>query len=61
LGHLTRALQQTASLNKLHRYLITSAQPSSDSGGDNPSAFAVFRLMDQLDRGALDDRRKTFH
>jgi len=46
--------------NKLHRYSITSAQPSSDSGGDNPSAF-VFRLMDQLDRGALDDRRKTFH
>jgi hypothetical protein len=35
--------------NKLHRYSITSAQPSSDSGGDNPSAFAVFRLMDQLD------------
>jgi hypothetical protein len=54
LGHLTRA-------PKLHRYSITSAQPSSDSGGDNPSAFAVFRLMDQLDRGALDDRRKTFH
>jgi hypothetical protein len=48
--------------NKLHRYSITSAHPSSDSGGgDNPSAFAVFRLMDQLDRGALDDRRKTFH
>jgi hypothetical protein len=46
--------------NKLHRYSITSAQPSS-GGGDNPSAFAVFRLMDQLDRGALDDRRKTFH
>jgi hypothetical protein len=45
--------------NKLHRYSITSAQPSSDSG-DNPSAFAVVRLMDQLDRGALDDRRKTF-
>jgi hypothetical protein len=44
--------------NKLHRYSITSAQSSSD--GDNPSAFAVFRLMDQLDRGALDDRRKTF-
>jgi hypothetical protein len=52
---LTRALQQ------LHRYSITSAQSSSDSGGDNPSVFAVFRLMDQLDRGALDDRRKTFH
>jgi hypothetical protein len=47
--------------NKLHRYSITSAQPSSDRGRDNPSAFAVFRLMDQLDRGALDDRRKTFH
>jgi hypothetical protein len=46
--------------NKLHRYSITSAQPSDDSGGDNPTAFAVFRLMDQLD-GALDDRRKTFH
>ena len=43
-------------------YSITSsARASSDSGGDNPSAFAVFRLMDQLDRGALDDRRKTFH
>jgi hypothetical protein len=24
---------------------ITSAQPSSDRGRDNPSAFAVFRLM----------------
>jgi hypothetical protein len=47
--------------NKLHRYSITSAQPSRDSGGDHPTAFAVFRLMDQLDRGALDDRRKTFH
>ncbi|MGB9156898.1 MAG: hypothetical protein WCB20_10435 [Chthoniobacterales bacterium] len=54
LGHLTRALQQTAVFDP-------SAQPSTDSGGDNPSAFAVFRLMDQLDRGALDDRRKTFH
>jgi hypothetical protein len=40
--------------NKLHRYSITSAQASSDS-------FAVvFRLMDQLGRGALDDQRKTF-
>jgi len=46
LGHLTRALQETAF------YSITSAQPSGDSGGDNPSAFAVFRVMDQLDRGA---------
>jgi hypothetical protein len=55
LGHLTRALQQT------YRYSITSAQPSSDSGGDNRSVFAAFRLMDQLDRGVLDDRRKTFH
>jgi hypothetical protein len=44
--------------NKLHRYSITSAQPSSDS--DHPTAFAIFRLMDQLDR-ALDDRRETFH
>jgi hypothetical protein len=43
--------------NKLHCYSITSAQPNSGSGGDNPSAFAVFRLMDQLDRTALDDRR----
>jgi hypothetical protein len=45
--------------NKRHR--LSSAQPSSDSVGDNPSALAVFKLMDQLDRGALDDRRKTFH
>jgi len=43
--------------NKLHRYSITSAQASSNSGGDHPTAFAAFRLMDQLDRGALDDRR----
>jgi hypothetical protein len=41
------------------RIRTTPARPSSDS--DNPRAFAVFRLMDQLDRGALDDRRKTFH
>jgi hypothetical protein len=47
--------------NKLHRYSITSAQPSSDSGSDNPSAFAVFRLMDQFGHGALDDRRKGAH
>ena len=51
-GHLTRALQQTASLFD---------HVGAAGGGDNPSAFAVFRLMDQLDRGALDDRRKTFH
>jgi hypothetical protein len=44
--------------NKLHRYSITSAQASSDSG----SFAVVFRLMVQLDRGALDDQRKTvFH
>jgi hypothetical protein len=48
LGHLARALQQTG------RYLITPAQPNSDSGDD-------FRLMDDLDHRALDDRRKTFH
>ncbi|UPK33123.1 hypothetical protein IVB18_11235 [Bradyrhizobium sp. 186] len=41
-----------AHCNKLHRYSITSAQPNSDSD---------FRLMDELDRGALDDRRKAFH
>jgi hypothetical protein len=40
--------------SKLHRYLITPAQPNSDSGDD-------FGLMDDLDHRALDDRRKTFH
>jgi hypothetical protein len=54
---MSRRVIQLVHCNKLHRYSITSAQPSSDSGGDNPSAFAVFRLMDQLDGGALDDRR----
>lgn len=29
--------------------------------GTSGFAFAVFRLMDQPDRGALDDRRKMFH
>jgi hypothetical protein len=43
--------------NNLHRYSITSSRQSSD----NPRAFAAFRLMDQLDPGALDDPRKTFH
>jgi len=41
-------------MSGLHRYSITSAQLRSDSCGNNRIAFAVFRLMDQLDRGALE-------
>jgi hypothetical protein len=29
---------QLVHCNKVHRYSIPAAQPSSDSGGDNPSA-----------------------
>jgi hypothetical protein len=42
-SHLGR--KRVVHCNKLHRYSITTAWPSSDSGSDNPSAFAVFRLM----------------
>jgi hypothetical protein len=42
----------------LHRYSITSRAVTAAAIIEAPS---VFGLMDQLDRGALDDRRKTFH
>jgi hypothetical protein len=35
---MSRRVIQLVHCNKVHRYSITAAHPSSDSGSDNPSA-----------------------
>ena len=52
-GHALPDLQPPVCANKRHHSITSSARPSSIAGISRPSAFAVLRLMTQLEFGRL--------